>query len=353
MAQIYKALLPKFLWKHIINYLSTNNITTMIVANNDFVGVMDDNDWKRCFYDGRKDAIVIIKCVCKRIDNFWRYACYNYIACVDIDDMLSFIEADNITASSFIYYKIFIKEGRYDISKLSKHYRFNNTDCSIEITGSNRYQYKTIFSNPNKADAAILILSKYFSIKYITFCYTLWLSRYDHDNKEAIDNSNLEVKISNCIFSNSRIIKGLYVHSIDKLVICDVQFKNSNCDLELVNNTTMTNCIFDNSILLIEACRLEVNYMIKNNLFSNIQSGMFDVRPAIFYSGEWNISSRILFCNNTVKNTELFMLFWSRDDFCVMVFEDNLFTEVIRLIRGGTENIITMDKSNIFTNCTL
>lgn len=106
---IPRSILPKFLWKHIIDYLSIVDLRAMMIVSKEFNSLLDDNDWKTIFSTKRCD-ISIVKCKTKHMDDFWKYACYNYIACVDINDMFYMIHQDNSDDKLFIYYKVLSKQ---------------------------------------------------------------------------------------------------------------------------------------------------------------------------------------------------------------------------------------------------
>ena len=128
------SIIPKFLWKHIIEYMSYEGFLKMIVINKHFDILIDENAIKSRFIVDRPDAIVIVKCKSKRMDYFWKYAMETYIACASIRELFQYIDDDNKKNTAMVYYKIFIKEGEYVIGR--QYYTFNHNPCSIEINGA-------------------------------------------------------------------------------------------------------------------------------------------------------------------------------------------------------------------------
>ena len=226
-----KSILPSFLWNNIIDYLSLNVIYKLVDVNSQFGTIINDDIWKRYFFD-RKDDIVFVKCGSERIRYFWKYACYNYIVCDNINEMFDIIASDNKINSRYYknrdltYYKAFIKTGEYVFNShtndSNSNYCFDDAKCSVEIIGSNCDNSKTIIKSSSPSKYNIFIDIAYvLSIKNITFDnINLCLKNYNYDIKHDYTISQLH--ITNCIFENKSI---LIIDSID--------------------NSTITKCIFN------------------------------------------------------------------------------------------------------------
>ena len=232
-----KSILPSFLWNNIVDYLSLDVIYKLVDVNSQFGTIISDNTWKRYFFD-REDDIVFVKCESKRIEYFWKYACYNYIVCDNINEMFDIIASDNKINSRYyknrdlIYYKAFIKTGEYVFNShtndSNSNYCFDDAKCSIEIFGSNYGDSKTILeaSSPSKYNIFLDYIYILF-IKNVTFNnIDLCLKKYNYDIKLNYTISQLH--ITNCIFENKSI---LIIDSID--------------------NFTITKCIFDMALIQI------------------------------------------------------------------------------------------------------
>lgn len=80
------------------------------------------------------------------MDHFWKYACGCYTMCPSFNDIFAIIEIDNKANAAtevpvFIYYKVFIKAGKYDShASLFASYNTNHTKCSVEVIGCNNNQ---------------------------------------------------------------------------------------------------------------------------------------------------------------------------------------------------------------------
>lgn len=167
-----QSIMPKFLWKNVIYMLPIEHILKMVTATKSFNIMMDEAIWRHRFYYGRKHNIALIRCDNKRMDGFWKYACYYQIGFRTIDDALSFINYNspeiinpksdkyrikpsrrahynkgmlirlkynilkNMKQRPIVYYKMFIKDGHYQINYSYFNHTYHN--CSVEMIGDNK-----------------------------------------------------------------------------------------------------------------------------------------------------------------------------------------------------------------------
>ena len=204
-------IIPKFLWKQVIRYMSYDNIVKMITITKHFAGIVDEDTGQSNFIEHRSSSIAIVKCNMRRMSYFWKYALQTYIGCEHIPDLLQLIEDDVNHAVDFIYYKVFIKSGEYLFNNASKWYEFNKNRCSIEITGS-KTESTIIKSNTNKYDnlhTISVIVHEYFLICHITFCDVLCtfakyspgiFFRHIDGDKTNVINHYTDLFMKNCIY---------------------------------------------------------------------------------------------------------------------------------------------------------
>ena len=249
-----RSIIPKFLWKHIIEYMSYESFLKMIVINKHFDVLIDENAIKSRFIEDRSDAIVIVKCKSKRVDYFWKYTMETYIACASIRELFQYIDDDddNKESTAMVYYKIFIKEGEYVIGR--QYFTFNHNPCSIEINGAKSglisesskripttsyiggrhipethlfpggAKIKYDFTNNDLLSIYTLgiKISRYFSVKYITFCDVSCIFEADkdrsiNDKDFAIIHYYSQLHLHSCTFAGYDTC--LTIDSINKSII--------------------------------------------------------------------------------------------------------------------------------------
>ena len=386
--QSCKSILPKFLWCHIVDYLSLADIYKSDLINKQFDALID---WKKCFLKNRRGSIAIVKCNSRRIDNFWKYACYHYDIYNNINDTMKAISDNNILNSKldgipcFIYYKIFIKGGKFEDNN-HKH-RFDYTPCSIEIIGN-----KTIIYSSRAWKKISIYCPTYFSMKHIVVNGLMLSFRKPNNNLDNYITSTLH--IYNCIFNYIR----LYVSSIDIIAISSCTFKDSSLYindsdyLSLKTKSTMCDCYprsFGDVRCKFEDCPYSVatwnkkhkkqylpkiNYIISNNIFSGISpyisdqecitlSGNYHKLSNIQISGntfsDLNILGRIrcgstvmLYKDNTISNIKSCIEYITDDGDCSnIIFENNMFNQVKQLYHDDQKCTVKLSDSNKFIDC--
>ena len=344
----YKSFLPKFLWKCIIKQLSMADIKTMLIADKSFDSLIDDSMWKQYFIDERKCAIALVRCESKRMDNFWKYAYYNYIGCYDIDAMFTSIEFDNkinmrFNRDNHYYYKIFIKCGRYEMGASTRVIKFDYAICNVKIIGC--AVYKSIISL--NGDDNTEIIFTLLSIKNIIFeglgitCYA----------KQC--NNISELYISNCEFEGGY---GLVVESISNIYITKCKFTCASLsvdDYELTDNESTINCIIlDNMFENTEDVAYLVlggNYSkssvvnITNNTFKNTT---YDEQLLIYNTFT---CATIKMTANVISNIFRCILFVEKKD-SLVILEDNTFIGMDSLF-DDVQGDVKLSSNNTFINC--
>lgn len=347
-----KAILPKYLWNYVIEYLSLNDLTKTVKVNSTFDILLDANDWKIKFMDKRKHDIVVIKCRSKRMDNFWIYAWYNYTPCVDFDNIFSTIEADNrinadIDPSNFIYYKVFVKGGIYNVvSTTYVQYDFNNKSCSIEIIGCNNRTIVEFATNTVEKIGAYrkIIIPRYFSIKHITFKNNSYIFNrckycYDHyshliDIRQPKTNSN--IILYNCSFINNELWDTA-MYAIRSITISKCRFTNVDIVLDTVYILDIDDSIFNNSLLFMcNMVQIKVNYMITNSIFSNIVPISWDC-TFMRIGGLYDSSSNIIITNNHMTNANTLCI--NNSIYATVIYRSNIISD-INSVAGRTTMIL-------------
>lgn len=347
------AILPKFLWKHIIAYLTYANKLQLPTVNSQFSAMID---WKALFLDDRPDAIVIVKCVSYYITNFWYYASNNHISCDGVSALLHFISSDNVD-NSFIYYKVFIKSGEYLFANYNYNteYNFCKRSCSIKITGSKTATTSFVYNSRcnNNLDTDIvycretipIVISKYFSMSYIRFHnLKCLLMKYDFDTSCS---DNTELSISNCDFNGDLCV--LDITDVNKTNITNCQF-NSQYGVGIYKTVYITEniikCMISNSTFITKKdCIIGSIYdTITNILIQFTNNRVMKAKTVFAYFYDPN--SKIIISNNSISNVDSFL----RSCQNTIVINDNYFVNVAELRDNELGNIIIYD-SDRFENC--
>ena len=346
-----KSFLPKFLWKHIIEQLSMADIKTMLIADKSFGNLIDDDMWKQYLFGGIQCNIIIVRCETRRMDDFWKYACYNHTSCNDIDTLFDYITCDtkiNATFNKRLFgntifnYKAFIKHGNYTVN--NKDVEFYHSKCSIELIGG--YGGKTTISIlNNNRDTKHLYISKCFSIKDIT----LLGLRIIYVKKCINYMSNLHV--SNCYFMDS----SFEISSIDNVCIsiCTfaytmLVFATSSFGKRPVINYDISNNIFINHddqyyLALHCDCRKYSVISIVNNIFKNA----IRHRGTLINDVSKNVT--VTFENNKITNIDS-CLYPCKNGTSTVIFKNNIFTKV-RSLFYTTIGDAKLCNNNTFVDC--
>lgn len=357
MYRIPKALLPKFLWRPIFEYLLLDNISKLSLVNIMFLDMLSDDNWKQRFQHERNNNIVIVKCNANRMDGFWKHACVNMIACTNFNDMFTTIESDNkINADSgtaiFIYYKVFIKAGKYNASaSTGERYNINYTPCSIEINGCKTNP--SIINYPNAYHADYLITPLYFSMKYITFhdifSNLIFRNYYWRTDKHYNEN---KLCFSNCIFKGIES-EWVNMHYFYDIAITNCKFEATGLNIFAVNKLSITDCIFNNSIIRIDniGYLIKLDYIISDNTFCDLTGDMAVENGFICFGGIYDIPSLFIVKNNIIMNTTILCINNSR--FISVMFTNNIISNINSCINrnkiiGEISN--TIFENNTFTN---
>ena len=384
--QSCKSILPRFLWCHIVDYLSLADIYKSGLISRQFDALID---WKKCFLGNRRGSIAIVKCNSRRIDNFWKYACYHYDIYNNINDTMRAISDNNILNSKsdgipcFIYYKIFIKGGKFKDNN-HKH-RFDYTPCSIEIIGN-----KTIIYSSRAWKNIRIYCPTYFSMKHIVFSELTINFRRPNNNLDNYITSTLH--IYNCIFGYNI---NLYINSIDNVIISSCIFDKINSlytsdsdYLSLKTKSAMCYCNpSDFGECKFEGCPysvatwnkkhkkqylLKINYIISNNIFTGTSADVSDQKCTLLYGNYHKLSSiqisgntfsdstilgsiccgnaTILYKNNTISNIKSCIEYITCD--CSnIIFENNMFNQVKQLYHDDRKCTVKLSDNNKFIDC--
>lgn len=235
----------------------------MMLTCKQFDSLMDDDDWKTCFMDGRSSDIVIVRCKTKRMNNFWKHAIHHHVVCNDIDDALSTIESHNkiikrFSKSKFVYYKVFIRSGYHKMIVNNENccHRFNYANCSIEILGNN---HPTISIIDRSEEGMLIVCPQYLSMKDIIFDGNI-LDFCKH-NYDDIDNNITAstLHISNCSFVGTKVS----MDSIDNIIIENCVFTNAS-QLDIKDNPIPNYNITGNTFA--DGCNVDIGsikYIVK------------------------------------------------------------------------------------------
>lgn len=224
------SILPKFLWKHIVDYISLSQSIVLSQVHYHFISIID---WEYCFKDKKQDDIAVVFNDGWNRNQFWYHACITYTAVSIAPNRYDAFEmfrelAEQIEKRKkdlFVDCKVFMKEGRY-LFIIYDDYMFdmNYDKCNIEIIGNSDNKNRTvIYTDVCFGHRCIQIdTSSNFIIKHIDFvdmCVDL------HNNKK-IDNM---VIIDDCSFVHPTedyyVVYGLYISLVEHILIKIVFFR--------------------------------------------------------------------------------------------------------------------------------
>lgn len=327
--------LPKFIWKHIIDNLSPNDIVNMRLVLKYFDNTVDEANWKRCFDNG-SCAIALVKCTKNDMDNFWYYACFNHDACGSIDNALNKIENN-------IYNKIFIKHGTYQINAVNVEHNYIWHSywriCSVELIGSSSAITTIIGKHSNFSNYLINGLRTLF-ISNITFgvdlnvrnAYELFITDCKFGQSMLRLNNVIKVTVECCIFNGAAPIH------------VNMGYGNEpKIEYIINNNIFKRNYIREGEICIFFSNNVDMTSSIdiSNNIISNY--GM------LCQIGEYII---ITFRNNHISNIHSCILCWWINNNSDIVFNNNTFDHVERLY--GDNNVtdkMTLETNNTYIDC--
>lgn len=357
-----QAIIPKFLWKYIIEYVSYTDIINLITVNSHFARLIDDGDGKNSFLENRSDNIAIVKCASKQMNYFWKYAIEHYVSCDNsINGLFRYIVNDLADSDDgvFTYYKIFIKSGEYllnaNIIGRDDTFIFSKP-CSTEINGSKSEMVtfkRNVMQNTIYNNKLYITLPMFFTMKHIRFCE---LSCQFHKHRlnlnvtDCIDMSQHVLYISNCIFDKSE----LSILSINKSTITNCEFNGKGLYISSTD--------FDNKI----ANRMRkigrnicIEYLISHSTFSSVQECVYIVcdllRTIKFTNNIVRTTDKIfrsIINNKTVyvaSNNKIYNINLCADGCDNISFKHNHFDNVDTLYNKC--NIINADNTNTYENC--
>lgn len=341
-----QSIMPYFLWYYIVEYLDVKSM--LKIGNDAKLGVIiRDNDWKFRFMTKRSCAIAIVRLRSLWIDGFWKYACYNHIGCNSLHDMFNKIETENKAASGFVYYKIFIDAGTYNINRsVGKEYHFDHIPCSIEIIGTN-----TIFNFTDSFDTRYIYLyvSWSFMMHHITFNnFKLAYLSKNYNNRS-------ELVITNCAFNTETPDMHMYGSAFD-IGNYDTEFMY-NCvstnytflHLISITKVTVARCIFANTFRTrVESYKRnalhKIDYTISQNNFTKANF------MSIFIAGDkCDKSSTINVTNNIMANSAMLILN-SIENASVIIKGNTISNTHICTETGPNSKSITIFEANAFNN---
>lgn len=381
------AILPKFMWKPILDYLSIKQLTKLSRFRA-YDSVFTDIYCKKLMLSGKTGAITVVLTDHIRTSNFWIHACnthntYDYLK--DLYRSLKKIKKN-------IYVTVFIKSGMYFMShRDTSQFIFYNMNRSLSIIGSK--SGRTEFGSIDKYKHIYLPYCS--SLKNIVFTTHLTIeSRIN--NKLGQKKYNVEsVNLTNCRFNSFSLCPTRYVTVVDCKFSDDITLSHLRC-------LTISNCEFNNMIFLSQIRHLTVsNCEFNNNIISLYQNHQSIITKCIFNSGSYielsgKKSGSIDFGNNTVTHTQFIFtireienntinihdniisnleacISFSRDTYkrgntCFLIYNNHLTNiyhkynnisyahvkinnsrQVIKEIHNKCK--ITMDSSNTLTNC--
>ena len=352
------SIIPKFLWKHIIEYMSYENIISMTVVDSNFFILIDKDMGRSNFLEHRTNAIVVVKCDARSMDYFWKYAVRNHVSCRNVNELFYYLECDTEKNITMIYYKVFIKAGEYILDDSHYNlYRYNKQQCSIEINGSKSETTTFYFVIPRST--LDIVISSFFSMKYIRF-NDLFLNLQKHGMTYRLDDNDFikiltyrELYISNCAFGNGK--SGLNIESIDKSTIINCQFNHTQ--LWITGCWRVTELIIRLGLSEITVCNILSSTFFDESDFCgciDIRGGLLQV---INFTDNVVLKAKILFSNG-LNNKTLIEAKSNRiynTDLCVRrcrdtTFTNNQFDNVISLHDEACNNIV-IDNTNTFINC--
>ena len=275
------SILPRFLWKLTIEYLSVESIFRFRTIKSCKL-IFTNAYCKELILSDRIGRIALIKTNSSVIKNFWKYALDNHVDFDDLDDALRSIEKKKIMR--YVHITIFIKTGVYIMRNMQNTIRLHDKNCSISINGS-KIGATHIVDNMQQNDGFYLKIrvAQYISIKYVTFNIDI---RFDGIKKMYHSQS---LNLYKCIFNNGIGQRSIQHFNMAKCIICGDN-GNTNCIIKdsILNthtcitimgfNTNTIHITLENSILskseyiLWFIVSINANILIKNNIISNVDS---------------------------------------------------------------------------------
>lgn len=321
-------MLPKFLWRHIIDKLTTSDISNMIVAIKSFNVMLDDDSWKRCFLDGRRSAIAVVQCNTKIDYCYWKYACYNHVTCDSFDDI--FCKINNST-----YYNIYIKAGEYKVDP-NNYFYYNSNHCHINLIGT---KDKTIVSY-NDIDSKIYQI-KLGSLSIHDISLINIELRIANANNLHINNCEFDRSCISICTVNKVIIEQCMFNGVSPIYIELYEARLPQCEYIIKNNTFSREVLpGDRACILFHGKHLACNITIANNIISYYR--------ILCQVGEYDT---IIFRDNCISDVVSCVNCWWGNNKSVILFENNTFDQVDRLYGAEITGNIRLSGNNMFINC--
>ena len=376
-------ILPKFMWKYIIAYLTWKDIIKISQVHSHFDGIIDDISTKNEFLSNHKGNIAIVKCDSKRLKYFWKYANGNYFSCDGIYDIICYITKDiNVgkhilskrvptaearETKSVYYYKIFIKPGEYPYFDGESYTDLFAESKGIEINGS-KSGSTTIINQEKDPHGLSFVIPRYFMLKRIKLQNMIVNLTYENNiiHEEVIitnctfegNNSGLQtipvkkMTISNCIFNFGYLyISGEYINDIlseSERVLTTGATDSVYYEYNITHCTFMASggYCYNNCIVMDNIFNSKISF--DSNCVSNrriIFESKYDHNISILISKSKYIhGTSILIKNNCISDVHTALLRCSG-----AIFSNNYFNNVDRLYYKSTSIIV--DDSNIFESC--
>ena len=337
------AILPKFLWKSVFDYVSMTEMKKLNKIRS-YEAIFTDAYCKELVLGDKIGKITLIQTDQSRIEDFWRYVIDNHAEYDNLDDMYCWIQEADIT--NFIYITVFIKPGTYMANGC---YNIGKK-CSISINGSKIGQ--TTFSNIYAS--VTYEISQYYSAKYIIFnnpCYWIYhLQKYD-----------MQLILSNCTFNDY-----VTINSVKYLAISNCKF-NKQLAMLSMQLSNISDCTFSQQVYLysirhlnITKCVLnqESNIMIDYGTKVNFSNNIVKQTKSIFiivniYNSTVNIH------NNTISDLDACIKFRVDSSRCgtnCFLMQNNHMTNVLNKYNfvNYQDNITSIGgdiQCNIYTKC--
>ena len=284
------AMLPKFLWKSIFDYLTMIELRKLSSMSS-YTLIFTDIYCKELVLGDKMSRIIAIQTDQDRIDNFWKYVIDNYTEHDILDDVYHWIQSKSKNEGTYV--TVFIKSGLYMVND---NLYGPSKKQSISINGSKLGQ--TEFRNIRHEYAARLPcvhFSRYYSAKNIIF------------NDHVVIESVKRLAISNCKFNNR-----LHMESIRLLAISNCTF-NDYASIESVKHLAISNCKFNwrlymKSIKLLTVSNSTFDYRITLQSIrqSDITNCVLNQKSTIVIN--YKNKGIINFNNNIVKGTKTIFL---------------------------------------------
>lgn len=310
-------LLPKFLWKHIVEYLSLKEIRRTCLLN--LYDIYRDDECRDLFMNNRSDAITVVRCERNRIDNFWKYACANYVPYDNVDFMLK----SETNSKHIIYLKVFMKPGMHMVSTFK--YIFNNVQ-NIEINGSVTNE-STLISCEHTYPRLQLENIIFLSLKRILF-------RDIELYVDGIRGRYSELCISKCTFNCDVFI--LTKHAfVDKCKFDRPDPADENERLGIALRLCLTD---------IQDKLATLKYIISNNTFINVRE-CISWSPLPTYEDDFFRDIKMI--GNIVTNSSIFFGCYEED--VLAIIKDNCITNTNVCVRKIGQSRIVIE-NNDFIN---